>query len=93
MKLKKFLKYVDPLVELEILDYTGDCGNAAGVLFRGYVFDKDAKKTLEDLYKKGYELYKSNSKCASAIDVFPYKNEHNANLAVLSVAVVLPKEE
>lgn len=80
LSLKKFIKYFDDMNELLIYDWN----KSSEPLFRGYTFDKGAKKKLRKLYKK-YELERNDD--GMAVIVMPYVNEHGAKLARVQINV------
>ena len=87
MTLKKFIKYFDDMNELSIYDWN----KSKALLFKGYTFDDGAKKKLKKLYKMGYVLERNED--GMAVMLFPYQNEHGANLCNVQINVRLPKEE
>lgn len=90
MRLKKFIKYFDDMNDFLIYDWNiapeDDSYRAEKcLLFKGAVFDKGARKKLKKLYKQGYKLERNDD--GMAVILFPYKNEHGANLVNVQINV------
>jgi len=93
LTLKKFIKYFDSMTELVIMEFPNPNNkNADGIeLFSGYTFDKGAKKKLKALYKQNYVLDRNED--GEAVMIFPYKNEHGANMAKAQINVKKGEKE
>lgn len=85
MTLKKFIKYFDDANELSICDWNISEDYNKALLFKGYTFDKGAKKKLKKLYKQHYVLERNED--GMAVMLFPYVNKHGAKLCKVQINV------
>lgn len=85
MTLKQFIKVFDDMNKLFIYDWNIGKDADECLLFKGHTFDKGAKKKLKKLYKQHYVLERNED--GMAVMLFPYVNEHGANLCKVQINV------